>query len=1315
MVEVVDADDLTVGYRIDVAVKRKKDPAKPEDEKDLVWRSLCNRSIRFLTAEDCKPGKANPETFEALLVRAIPDRTRRLQFDSAMAVVASKLTTNTASEETAHVEDRVGEWTGPPMGVDPNSLPINLHKPENASALKLGQVYSLSPGVGAPKNVLETWMIPQLVFGGGYHFGLTPVLRGGVARPLDQQGSIYQRATLQRAALPAPEAGARRFLRHERIEAPVVTTPLDILKRVYDEVSDGLRESAELIIVRSKQDPSGQPGRYVPYDQLHADRNKPVTSSYRVVLPPSVPTVFADRHGVFASVAETNLKPFGSGNRNWMGPPDGLSRVDYDATAGGFPTFGFAETSEGQEEKIEQSSADAIFRPRPTNASAVRREPYYPDPAASYVVIAVRDLAGRLLAGQPLVVPLRPTGVAYPEVRPIALDVVAQKTRSKTATQERVLGLELESGKAARGAAMLRPNAPKPKEVLLDGSETIAAQGQGVPVSRVIVALDPGEKFEIDLWCLPTEDDLARWFDVIEAGALIASVDHKTGETCPDCAGFERRLKALKLTEFDEFIRRLGRSRVDVDRPICSVGQARLRAGAVRGMACLAHRMLLARPVPELAARTTLVATHAIEQPYKAPDLRIEPPGAGSVLPFGGSIAVDRPSTGFFEIRAAGASLVTNAFDDHDRRKRTPDEVARGIWPRSPVTGERLKIKDVYGFDVAPDGTVTLPMEVVMLLRVDDDVAAVTDANADLAWRDLATFRPLDSAPQDGNVARVSSTFTISDTRARVLAVTAVAGSRTGAYFRDGKGDVIADHEPTRDENGAIIASRRATRDSEPRSFVLQSRKEPAKVAPLTILPAFALTRCSPERTEHRLTLKVEREVRLRIRMRRPWFSSGEGERLGIVLWPPDILGRSPAGGAAPVGETSKDATRRRARSARSRVGRDYDVASVETSDIDMRAFADEDLGPGGSFVTRWGNDPVKRGQPSLGWLFPAGLFSDLPGAGVDAHGAPLDASKPVYVPRVSIPLPLEEGARTKERTRIEAALLTYVPKFDLDHETWFCDVPLRLDSAAEPFLRLGLVRYQPCAPPHLRASEPVVEWAQIPECRGVRVAIEDDDPNRVVVDIEGSAGAAAYTTPSGEEAVEIESWTRAPVMKVTVLRRLEHGVEDVAELDPGLEPDGWSLRAERVWTPRTQDEWAKACEVRQPSETRPRPRLAVRPNPVTVPISWTAEFRLADNPREPRTAGTRYAVVIEEVQPMLPATYADEPFDERNRQKELTVSGPRFAAKVELPLQCSNSRARTSPDPSRRSEVHSGNGTHPKLTSRVPPPVQSSVKRRRR
>lgn len=1261
----LDAEDLTMGYRMDVGAGQSQ----------LKWWSLCNRSIFFGDA-DCP--------VEEILARVVPSAADRLAFDSAMVVMPAKIkeaadaTDGGAADKTlvAHVEDTVGHWTGPPMGVDPESGDVALSK--NPLALQLSQRYSLMPH-GA-KNDGAYWKIVKLLFGGGYHLGLTACYRGGVVRSFDATGARYQldcsesecpRPERDFGMLPTRYAGPRRFLRHERIEAPVVTTPKPTLERKFDKIADGLRETSSEIVIRSQRK-----GKSDEFEMLGIEPGGPgIGSSYRVVVPPSVAAVFADRHNAFKHVtAAKDLTSFQDrSGKNWMGPIDGLQDMDYDDRAGGFPVFGHSASSDGRIEVAADPAAKptghAVFRPRAAKPEP-RRDPYYPDPAASFMVVAVRDLAGRLLPGKPLIVPIRPLGSPrFPSVRPVAIDVVAAPSPSKAAvTQERILGLQPEKGDMLRADGVFDPkfHKQKPATVYLDGSAVLEVSARGpTAASRVVVKLEPGESFEIDIWCLPEEEDLRKLFDVVESAALVASVDG--GKSCETCEQFSGRLKSYGLNNLADFVRRLGLSRDITESVICTcTAGVAIPKGALYCLADAVHKLMRSRPVPELAARVTMTATHAIALPFRPPvaalklerGLDLVDPAASpeikakfaqpnkEAVSVVGTVTVDRPTTGFFEVVGKAVSLVSNAFDDHERRKRTPDEVARGLWPRSPVTGERMRIEQVYGFKVDKNGMVTLPYEQATLLRVDDDIAA-PDANAErMTVRDLAVLQTAAQsggqppASEAGNVVRINAPFTISDSRARFVTTWVSPGSRTGGYFRDEKGDVA-------DLKDLAVAKDLPL--SNAMDIAVLSTKAPAKVAPLTILPAFSLHQ--PEPGESQRVFTVRRRVKLRIRMRRPWFSSGEGERLGIVLWPPEILkGRVNA----------SDHT----------VARDYEVSGSETAAIAMKGFEDDDLGPGGAFVTRWGLDPTKGGG-EIGWIMEPSALADL----ARSTPAPADVQKPlppgpVYVPRASVPIPVDAGAKQAKSVRLEAALLTYVPRFDIDHECWFCDIELDPGTAPDPFLRLGLVRYQHHAERDLRVSEPVVEWVQIPPQRSVEVNVRQ---KQLHVTVEGFGRVSAAVPALGVEAPSIGSWTQRSVMKVSVLRTRSDGVTDVASLDPNTCGPGsvYDARADYTWIPRTQAEWTSAFQLDAAGNPRPRPALRADNPGGNTRTRWKATFDLAEDPLKPAAAGTSYAVLVEEVEAMLPASYVDEPLEPgvapSPERQDLVVSGPRFAALVDL------------------------------------------------
>ena len=803
---------------------------------------------------------------------------------------------------------------------------------------------------------------------------------------------------------------------------------------------------------------------------------------------------------------------------------------------------------------------------------------------------------------------------------------------------------------------------------------------------------------------------------------------------CTDAATFAERLKgfapkAFETKAFDVksggLLAKLRGASNTAKATVCCEGQQRLPVDALALMGERIHALACERVTPEIAARTTIQAVHAILAPAMAPviimdtdlpvpkpTLRLErralakevaavkaarakPKGQPNVpaapteaAPSGpdgvfvvGSVAVDRRTTGFIEVAGSGIGLISGRFDD-ERRRRSADEVARGIWPRNLISNQKIDSRDIYGFRVEPDGKVTFEEESATLLRVDEDVP---DSHGTSAPRDLLQIQIESGAAEPGqpNVARASTPFRIADTRARVVTLRVGAGSRTGWCFRDNKGDVIGRSrqpdveaaagaaKPADDTNSAVAFSQEVR-------VALEAQKEPSRVEPLTILPAFALT---PTESDKVGSFVVKRIVKLRLRMRRPWFSSGAGERLGIVLWPPDIH-------ACAIDASGRG------------VSRDYDVASYgEKPDIDLGGWSDLDLGPGGAYVSRWGADPTKGGIRSLEWIMPPSAFADLQGAAYHMANPP-DGVKPfdilandedeiVYVPRASMPLPVDRTTDIPEAKkavpdRLTVALLTYRPRFDIDSETWFVDVAIRPGATPDPFVRLGLVRYQPNAPYELRVSQPVIEWAQILNARTVTVSVDKNAPKRVSVVVSGAGKRFAARGDRGHDATRIDHWMGRPLMKISVLRRREDGIEEVARLGPG--PDGasraFSPLAQRVWIPRDKADLDRRLEIRpdgvQPEVLLGHPAISPTATADNGDLTWITAFDLDENPLSSDSSFV-YSVFVEEVEASRPATYPSEPFvadvAPPLENEVLVVSGPRFAARVMLaPAPAKNS-----------------------------------------
>jgi hypothetical protein len=216
-------------------------------------------------------------------------------------------------------------------------------------------------------------------------------------------------------------------------------------------------------------------------------------------------------------------------------------------------------------------------------------------------------------------------------------------------------------------------------------------------------------------------------------------------------------------------------------------------------------------------------------------------------------------------------------------------------------------------------------------------------------------------------------------------------------------------------------------------------------------------------------TVGIQQTCILTIWQARPFLSSGEGEMIALVLWPPGLFSRG----------IIKD-------------GKGADLFPLDPATRDRVEYYDEDLGPGGAYVTRWAADPL-TGDKVATAKFPTGPLVEPERLSDDG----------VRVPRALMPVPVTEESWAPVETSdtpkpadkapnlfLAVALQAFEARFDPMEELWYVNVALRTDPLAFPRVRLGLVRYQPNAredeippedsePVRLRVSTPVTEWVK--------------------------------------------------------------------------------------------------------------------------------------------------------------------------------------------------------------------------------------------
>jgi hypothetical protein len=1403
---IIGAEDLTVGYRLDVGVPGK-------DGSVSLWQPLCNRTIRFgdLKAKDF----SGQQTIEAILARLEPNQVRRARLDAATIAPVTRLDSKDNTDVTpitAHVEDQIARWLGQPLGVDTDTDPgyvlgsslWNTDVPiyPGTGALPLTQVFSLDEPKGwkeVQKHLeksdrpAEPWRGLGLRFGVRYSFRMRAVLAGGVVRPVNA-------ATLPIQSLPSKSSSSNlagfRFRRHERIEKPLISTPEKFLREPFDGVEDGLRETGGSAIVRTF---AGEAPR----------GTTPRTSTIRLFAPPPVALEFAELHehddafGIKPDDVEyvREVKPtviidlkgkdLTVSQIKWKGPKDGLRGLKYSHTAGGFPVFSFERNTKGELEakgsKAEpwrKRNGDAVCIP--VTKDDQRAEPFYPDPAAEFMVFGLRDAAGQFTDDQPVVVRLRKSGEPAVACRPVAVEISAGEWSKLPVNRTRIW--------AGDGEAPLRSVKPKSAPELsapfyMDVSGKLSSAkpaGDALAVSRVRVRLAPGEQFRLEAWCIPNAKMLGKLFEVVNGLAMLG-IDKDD-----QCRGKSEVAAATP----------------SIPRAVpCSPAHLPPDQGAIDGAADKCFQELCRGPMPELVATAQVEITHALDKPYEpaaAPDIKLvrlstaqltnallakselkikgidqpaptdsstwfdlpkffgndsegDPlkviPGSTEVL-VSGPLTVDRTVTGFIETEALGPCLISGRFDD-TARKRTRNEFLRGIWPTdlSLLDDKTTKpigktILSIYGFDVDGEGRVTHALEKATLLRLDDApllgsnrlAALMNSAGKDRKerlfvlqetkrnYRQLQAIAKYGQENPDPLLPRANYPSLIPDTLARVMTVEIVAGSRTSTFFR-------------KPETDAVYFGQDATTRSKPsRRIPIPSTAAPASVVPMSIVPSFrlvseALTTSAGRGGDSLSDLKVvvKRHIRLRIRLQRPWFSSGVGERLGIVLWPPDLALYGP-GDRVTDGDS---------------ILRDYGVDFWSWQDktlMAVRSLEDHKMPPEWGYVTRWGLDPIRRRETKHPWLLPPTALPAIrdretkwhnstypsPGTEWDVLGdfqrvvnntkslIPELERDVVYVGRAQIPFPdptenkavdklkdgpavpavvspdtvNEEAPRDQREVGtfsqsqyFSAALLTMRPRFDLDQECWYCDLDIDPMGASYPFVRLGLVRYQPLAPEKLQVSPPVMEWAQIPPRREVVMTRSPLNPNAVMLEVRGpGAHMAAQALPHS-----IFSWLHQPALKVTLCWRDANGREEIARLgkwdSPKITNDiytdhpFYSPYAVFDFIPQTQEEWETYLSVGQgPADQdefdQLKRRSALRRTATDASnkvgdIVWRGVFVLDRSP-VPQKDGSWLVAHIEEVEPMLPASYPEEPHVEdyeKNpdliKAQRIEVSGPKFAATV--------------------------------------------------
>lgn len=1155
---ILDADDLTIGYRLDVGTAKGANPA-------LEWRSLGEREISYF-----KPGQDGagaPDDIEKWLGNGALkfEMPRRRDLDAAVSAPTVRRRrfiedSVNAKNEMLHADEGIATWEGDPLGV-------TCVEYGQAALIDIdpGKGLAISRRIGLPTandkergpTADRSRLAPKLRFGWAYAFGLRPVFLGGACIPLNEATKLYDGpASL---ALPKPRGETKsfqRFLRIERVLRPQVLLPLGVATKP-DRLA---KQSARTVTLRTLS------GKNLPAELR--ERSEP-GETWRVILPAQLGLEQAMRHGRFDRGVTDEV------------PSGDFANIDFDAEWGGFPVYG-GDVAPGDTVQLSRVSlqhvtekkrdgttkmlppkqqGETVFKLQKRNETRKRADRmqangsgiYYADPAADTLVLAFRPAGTQpgtsYIEGNPITVKItdrnglpRPVAIVFKRPKLVAGEYKKRPTDKVT---EHAHFLEnIKSGKIGDGVS--------------------PTDNPYVDAQIVTLVLHPGDAFDLDCWTVPSERMLTQCFDLPETLAIRAL--ERSRAKFDD----ERSVDQILNEMFKDF------KKVTTPNPQSWVGHGDtvVYGDIVKSIAGHLHRSMLRRPIADIASVETIQLTHAIDKPM-APSFDAKPidihrvaanddarrialhdlckgqsvdgkPG-DSTFVLSGEVLFDRDTSRRLLVRTQAVAVRGLKIDDPERGRSHSDRLTgnwRGVIPVTPKLkspdGDEKKARKVpptralYGFEVDAHGCVTLPRQEVTLLELDAIGApgAGQPKNharepVDLVQEQLNALPPKtkDGEP-NANPGRVTSANPANrslsldpfgDHLARKLIVTLRAGSRHAPHFRFVAAAAKRSPNPESERNSFLAEDdyvpeqeSSLTTDSTAMTMPiwLRATRRPDKPVIHAIDPVFG----SPAIHKEGNWRVYRCEPSLRIYLDRPWYTSGEGERLGIVLWPPRINGIEPprlADGYVPRG------------------------ANKNMGEMDLWNFDDADLGEAGKFVTRLGADPIRfhpkleRGTAGSTAPRPIGPFMgrhsflDLranrptPEPGEERSCDPTSAiagkivaplkeadDNPAFVDCITLPADQDgferasdesanTGTERKPVETLQVALGTFVPRFHPDIEKWFVDVHVDPGAAPEPFLRFGLVRYQQYSLPGIECSAPLSSWAQIPAAREVRVCVE--------------------------------------------------------------------------------------------------------------------------------------------------------------------------------------------------------------------------------
>jgi hypothetical protein len=327
--------------------------------------------------------------------------------------------------------------------------------------------------------------------------------------------------------------------------------------------------------------------------------------------------------------------------------------------------------------------------------------------------------------------------------------------------------------------------------------------------------------------------------------------------------------------------------------------------------------------------------------------------------------------------------------------------------------------------------------------------------------------------------------------------------------------------------------SKQLVRRSDPISIDVPNTAPPAMPRVLYVVPTFGWER---KRESGKFT-SLRKGGGLRVYLERPWFSSGDGELLAVILtsipWVPTERVSTDSPAAA-----SQNTMQAQMRTKPIQLVKPMVNAQWKGS-LKLPTVPDA-LRP---YVTLWGMDPIWRAGEISTPQYPAP--GDFPLAEEMLGG-------------LTIPeLPeFPENAKPSDHPASQTfTAIGHKVAYDEERALWYCDIEIDPHDAYFPFVRLALARFQPCSVASAHLSKVVTaDFIQLAPDRTISVTFKKDKISEMNIAVSGASYVQAAESGPGTIEVALEShnatlpeemgWSEVPDTTVTLKAQRMSGAE---------------------------------------------------------------------------------------------------------------------------------------------------------------------------